>query len=456
MSDEKIQVNEHPRKKPDGNYTTVHAHPRTKVQGRGSSPEQQEERDRKRRAMASKIRALSREDTTPNVFVETDRFDKMPHAAQQVAVAIVADVPFLAWGSPGTGKTVMIEQIADAFGLLSETVIAGDSEQSDFSGTPAVIGAPGSESMKRMAPEWAENVEDQDAFVFLDEVNRARPDVQNALLRLVTKRELERKKLGKGVRVGAAANPDDEGIYDITEALRRRFMHIDWEIDTDAQLEHYATRTWKIFSPDLAEKAPSPEELIAGVNRWSNISVGFFNRFKEHMHSRYETSDDESQKGYGFPNKGSWEDSFRLLTIAESFGASEAVKENLVKGCVGDVAGGDFWTYYKHLDLPDPEDLLVNPDSYVPLDKEDQVYIVTNGLVNAVKENPTPERWSQAISVLCRIVKANGDIAAGAFPEFIAMRRQHPELKKASLPKDDMINYQDILTTAGVLRRKTP
>jgi hypothetical protein len=99
--------------------------------------------------------------------------------------------------------------------------------------------------------------------------------------------------------------------------------------------------------------------------------------------------------------------------------------------------------------------LLANPDSYVAPEMEDQVYIVTNSIVNAIRDNPTPERWTQGMSVLCRIVDQNGDIAAGAFPELMDMRRKNPDLKKAELPRDDIVKYSDILTRAKVLKRKS-
>src|SRR4051794_32436431 len=55
-----------------------------------------------------------------------------------LGVAMVAEVPTLAWGDPGQGKSSVIESIGDYLDVHVETVIAALHEPADFGGIPAI------------------------------------------------------------------------------------------------------------------------------------------------------------------------------------------------------------------------------------------------------------------------------------------------------------------------------
>lgn len=453
MAGEKdINVNEHAREKSDGTYTSVSAHLRSRPVGRRQLSDEEKE---KRAKMAAALGAITKENTSNDFFEPVEEFKSLPKPFQMATIATIADVPWAASGPPGTGKTVSAKEIGSGLGLLVETVRAGASTQSDFEGIPAiVVGEDGQEQMKRLHPEWAMNVKDQNALVFLDEINRASLEVQNALLKLTgDDRSVEGLDMGPGIRIAAAFNPDDDGITDFSEALRRRFVFIDWPIDTEAQLEHYATRTYKTFDAGaLADRIPGPEELVESTDRWAQIAYGFHKRFaNEYVHKQPTDAEDTDLGGMGFPNKASWESAFRMVAVAESMGASDSVKQGLVVAAVGRDAGTAFWGYQKDLDLPDPEALLANPASYVAPDRDDKVHVVSSTVTSAVGREPTPERWAGAVSVMCRMADANPDVGAAALKKLFAMRKENPALAKADLPKDELKKYAKILSDSGIM-----
>jgi hypothetical protein len=450
---DKINVKESkPIEYASGKVGTRAAHDRSRAKMGKRQPTEAELKARSEVASATSL--LSQEDTTTVYFEPVENFNELSTPFQMATIATIADVPWAAGGPPGTGKTVSANEIGEGLGLIVKTVRAGASMQSDFDGIPAVVGEAGQEEFKRMHPNWAHEVKDQNAMVFLDEINRASMDVQNACLNLVSGRELEGMKLGKGVRVAAAFNPEDDGITEFSEALRRRFMFIDWKNDDQAQLDHFSTRSYKTFNTSVvAGRIPTPEDFVDSNDRWAHIAAGFHARFPgQHLHEPPKDGEDPNITGYGYPNKGSWESAFRLLSVAEALGAPEGTKQNLVQACVGNVAGAEFWGYQKDLDLPDPEALLANPTSYVRPDRDDKVFAVSSSVVAAVEKNPTSDRWTQAVSIMCRMVDDNGDVGAEGLKRLVAMKKKNPDLKGAKMPAEEVKKFSKLLRDSGIIQ----
>jgi MoxR-like ATPase len=118
---------------------------------------------------------------------------------QAMRVALVARVPVLLWGAPGTGKTSTTRALAAAMGIPCETVIASIREPSDFAGLPVVDGV----SVLFAPPRWAEQLTAAGRGVlFLDEISTAPPAVQAALLRVVLERTVGDLQLPDDVVVG--------------------------------------------------------------------------------------------------------------------------------------------------------------------------------------------------------------------------------------------------------------
>jgi hypothetical protein len=66
------------------------------------------------------------------------------------------------------------------------------------------------------------------------------------------------------------------------------------------------------------------------------------------------------------------------------------------------------------LNLPDPEDILKNPRSFVLPDRVDRAYAACYSLVGAVTNNKTPERWEAAMIALGVACTKNADIPTAA------------------------------------------
>ena len=94
-------------------------------------------------------------------------------------------------------------------------------------------------------------------------------------------------------------------------------------------------------------------------------------------------------------------------------------------GLVGDQAL-PFLEYRETLNLPDPEDILKDPRSFVLPDRVDRAYAVCYALAGAVMNNNTPPRWEAAMIALGVACRKNADIPTSA-ARTLCDRRNRPE-----------------------------
>ncbi len=147
--------------------------------------------------------------------------------------------PLLIWGAPGIGKTSIVK----SFGLEDMNVPVIEVILSLMEPTD-VAGLPGSEADKKYGDVkrsvnylpmiWPldNGPDDRGGIIFLDEINRAHPSVQAAMLKVVLDREIagaNYKIPSKWLILAAANRPEDEPgglIRPMSFALANRFAQV--------------------------------------------------------------------------------------------------------------------------------------------------------------------------------------------------------------------------------------
>ncbi|MBW3614439.1 MAG: MoxR family ATPase [Actinobacteria bacterium] len=323
---------------------------------------------------------------------------------EALGVAVAARVPVLLWGAPGTGKTSAIRAMADAGGLPCETVIAAIREPSDFSGLPVVI-----DGVVHFAPpRWAERLAEAGyGVLFLDEISTAPPAVQAALLRVVLERVVGDLSLPDDVVVVAAANPPEIAAdgWDLSAPLANRFCHLDWTVEAMGFAQGIAGGWKPPRVPDLAPEWEQHLPLARGL-------VSAFVSVRPAL--ALDVPVDAAQAGRGWPSPRTWEMVARLWTAAEVSGASHEARAALVSGAVGEAAGLQLLTWQLEMDLPDPEEVLADPDGMALPDRGDRAYAVLSAVAAAVAADPTVDRWNAGWRVLARAGERAPDVAAVA------------------------------------------
>jgi hypothetical protein len=323
---------------------------------------------------------------------------------EALGIAVAAGIPVLLWGAPGTGKTSAIRAMANEMGWPCETVIAAIREPSDFSGLPVVR-----ESQVDMAPpRWAQRLAEAGrGILFLDEISTAPPAVQAALLRVVLERVVGDLELPDDVVVVAAANPPEQAAdgWDLSAPLANRFCHLDWTVEPAAFAQGLAGGWEPPVVPSL------PDDWEEGLPRMRGL-VSAFITVRPGLACALPT--DAARAGRGWPSPRTWDMATRLWAAALAVGASTEAETALVTGSVGEGAGVELLMWHMEMDLPDPEDVLANPDAFEVPDRGDRAYAVLSSVAAAVAANSTPERWLAGWKVLGKAGEKTPDVAAVA------------------------------------------
>ena len=143
-------------------------------------------------------------------------------ALDQIATGLVADGHLLIEDLPGLGKTLMAKSFAQSLGLGFQRIqFTADLLPHDITGGEVYDASKGTFTFRR-GPLFTN-------LLLADEINRAPPKVQSALLEAMQERQVTTERdtypLGRPFLVLATQNPLElEGTYPLPEAQVDRFM----------------------------------------------------------------------------------------------------------------------------------------------------------------------------------------------------------------------------------------
>jgi MoxR-like ATPase len=219
-------------------------------------------------------------------------------AVEAIMVALFAGGHVLIEGVPGTGKTLIVRSLAQALGLsFSRIQFTVDLMPADVTGTRIVSETAGGrrEFVFVPGPVFAH-------VVLADEVNRATPKTQSALLEAMAEQQVTiagtTHPLASPFFVLATLNPIEmEGTYQLPEAQLDRFLFkVRLDYPSQAELERIVASTTQaeipsvraVLEPDRAADrveghkrlvrevliAPHVERYVAGLVRLTLPGAG--------------------------------------------------------------------------------------------------------------------------------------------------------------------------------------
>ena len=245
-------------------------------------------------------------------------------------------------------------------------------------------------------------------MLFLDEISTAPPAVQAALLRVVLERVVGDLPLPAGVVVIAAANPPEQAAdgWDLAAPLANRFCHLDWTVEPAA----FAQGLVNGFE---APKIPMlPRRLGGGhpLHAWAGRRV----HQRPARAWRANCPADAARAGRGWPSPRTWDMAARLWAAAGAAGASTEAETALITGAVGEGPGIELLMWQMEMDLPDPEEVLADPDSFEVPERHDRAHAVLSSVAAAVAAKPTPDRWLAGWKVVGKVGEHAPDVGAVA------------------------------------------
>ncbi|MGW9376227.1 sigma 54-interacting transcriptional regulator [Streptomyces xanthophaeus] len=340
------------------------------------------------------------------------------HQLEALALAVTANQPVLLWGEPGIGKSAGMHRLAVSLGVELETVIASVHEPSDFAGLPVVGEDPATTGVPMAPPDWAVRLaRTGHGLLFFDELSSAPPAVQAALLRVVLERRVGSLALPAAVRIVAAANPPASAAdgWHLSPPLANRFVHLDWTHDPRTVARGMAG-TW----PEAAVPAVDPARVPGSVARARGAVSGFLTARPGLVHQMPAGAAD---RGRAWPSPRTWEMALRMLATGYAAAVGREALAAALTGAVGEAPGIELLSYLEHLDLPDPDRVLADPEAFALPERGDRQLAFLIAVVAAVQGELTRERWEAAWTVLAKAVEAGvPDVAARAAADLAAMR----------------------------------
>jgi hypothetical protein len=293
---------------------------------------------------------------------------KPSQIAQAVRVGIRSNRAMFIWGPPGAGKSSVVNAVALEENRKVIDVRLSQLESVDLRGLPQVDHESGRVNWASPSFLPASDGSEGPTLLFLDEMNAGLPSTQAAAYQLVLDRRLGDYKLPDNCAVIAAGNRDgDRGVtYTMPAPLANRFIHLDYEVNLD----------------DWCKWA-----LGAGVR----MEVINFLRFRPGHLMKFDPD------AKSFPTPRSWQ--FVSDALNESANVDPVVERSIIAGSVGTGPAAEFAGFLKiWRDLPNPDAVLMNPDSIEVPKANDVMY----ALVGALTERVSTSNFDRFIKFMDR------------------------------------------------------
>jgi hypothetical protein len=271
-------------------------------------------------------------------------------------------VPMLV-GSPGSGKSQIVHQIAKQYGLRVIDLRLSQADPTDLLGFPQIKGSKaGYVPMETFPIEGDEIPKGYVGWLlFLDEFNSASPAVQSASYKLVLDRMVGTHHLHKNVAVICAGNleTDNAIVQPMSTALQSRLVHLELVVDA---------KEW---------------------NEWAT-SHGVDHRITSYIKFKpgnlYTFLPDHTDNTYACPR--SWEFTDRLLKVSD---IDDKDLLPMLAGTISEGVAREFLGFCKiYQNLPTMEQIQTNPEG-IPVPDEPSVLFALTGSIahNINTENAT-------------------------------------------------------------------
>lgn len=287
-------------------------------------------------------------------------------AAEAVLSVLSADLTPILWGSPGIGKTTIIEQmlsrILDKYGNSRfSRVLTLDAAAMADGTVQGGIPVPNKEKgvTEWLPPDYFVQMVDDKTLIFLDDIGVLQASALAPLLRMIQFGKVGSFTLPEGTRFICASNRETEnaGAQKLTTALNNRMVHI--------------------------EVVAHAEEVVSyGLRNDWHMTVPMFLRFKSDAVSVF------YKNAKVFPSPRTWEYVSRLMHQLEHAPLPENTERALLCGTVGQAYGIEFDAFRKlYKSLPEPDAVLMSP-SMAPVPASiDAKYAITGSLLKRVAKD---------------------------------------------------------------------
>lgn len=343
----------------------------------------------------------------------------------KVAPLLPGETSVLLRGAHGIGKSQVVRQVAKHFNLPVTDRRLSQMSEGDMIGLPSTDG----EVTRFNPPDWYKAACKSPVCLFLDELNRATPEVMQAAFQIVLDRELNGWKLHPNTRVFAAINTG--GTYTVNEmdpALLDRFWTVDLTPDT---------QDWLVWAKESGRVHDNVITFLAGNDKWLDPPKG-------------------GEPGAVSPSRRSWERLSNALCLA---GVAEQPDNPmfypLCLGYVGTEATIAFHDYVKTIEAQVTGEEILNEypkvKSKIARLGQEKLNVAIEKLADYITKNITTVNETQGQNLKEFMEHLPAELRVAAWSKFTAHGVEKLELTKSihkwcvgsilealSVPKDDI------------------
>jgi len=297
---------------------------------------------------------------------------KISQAINIITKFIQAKLVPMVVGSPGTGKSQIVHQIAKNYNLQVIDLRLSQCDPTDLLGFPQIIGNKAGYVPMNTFPIVGDPLPDGYSgwVLFLDEFNSASPAVQAAAYKLVLDRMVGIHHLHKNVAIVCAGNleTDNAIVQSMSTALQSRLVHLELVVDA---------KEWVDWAADTG--------IDHRITSYINFKPGNLYTFKP----------DHTDNTYGSPR--TWEFANRVLSVVDE-GEPEFL--TMLAGTISEGLAREFVGFCKiYNDLPKLVNIIANPKGIkVPVEPS-----ILFALTGSISHNATKDNFSALMEFVIRL-----------------------------------------------------
>jgi hypothetical protein len=298
---------------------------------------------------------------------------------QAIANAFRVNRPMMIHGSPGIGKSDIVDQtrIAEGYEHMQDLRLS-QLDQVDLRGVPSVVKGTTTWNPPDFLPRLPKTV------LFLDEINSASPGVMAAAYELILNRRCGDYKLPDDCRMICAGNlsTDFAFVNQMPSALKNRMTHVTLEVNNEDWYEwaiqkgiHLSIIAFLRFRPTLLNEFDQANKTVEAKNKGRNM-----------------------REATAFATPRTWE----IMSDYLHLGLTDNIRYDTYQGIVGDGVAAEFSGFERYyMDLPDLQELLKNPKKARVPDEPATLYALSTGLAALL----TPETFAPAVEYTNQLPK---------------------------------------------------
>jgi nucleoside diphosphate kinase len=299
---------------------------------------------------------------------------KINQATSMVTDYIKAGIVPMIHGSPGIGKSQIVHQIAEEYGLKLVDMRLSQCDPTDLAGFPQIDTARQKAGYLPMDTFPLEGEQPPAGYngwlLFFDEANSAPKAVQAAAYKIILDRMIGQRALHKKCALVAAGNLETDGaiVEEMSTALQSRMSHIELVVDPDTWVE------W-------AQK----NNIHHMITSYIQFKPGQLYTFKP----------DHTDKTYACPR--TWEFANRIMKVTTDDSPNRLP---MLAGTLSEGVAREFRTFCKiYDDLPKPAQIIAAPDTLkVPTEPS-----ILYALTGSISHNATTDNFGALMQYIKRL-----------------------------------------------------